>query len=315
MPECSAGVPRIGSRRTPKVLEMARPGAGLAIGSRRTSALTASSVSSAASSSLTLVSNSAWLSSGDQRAAEALLAAIDVQLEPRLLGRLADRVGRLVGVLGQRVDADHLLVLDGPQRLVDGDEELVGVVGRRFRGDRGTRRPEGERLVAGAVDRRRRGQRGLQAVERGAGVGALVRLVGRHRSGLGKRAGLAALQHRPDAAMALGQLRLARQQLAHLALHQLLVEQLAAGDAVDLGAQRGNAVLVGLLHARLAGRRGAEQVVAQHQVAGRQEVADGHRRERRAGQGGDPRADREMPDLVAARDDDRVRLPAPAEGV
>ena len=31
MPECIAGVPMIGSLRTPKVLDMARPGAGFAI--------------------------------------------------------------------------------------------------------------------------------------------------------------------------------------------------------------------------------------------------------------------------------------------
>ena len=34
---------------------------------------------------------------------------------------------------------------------------------------------------------------------------------------------------------------------------------------------------------------------------------------RRAGEGDQPRPDREMPDVVAARDDDRVRFLAPAE--
>ena len=113
--------------------------------------------------------------------------------------------------------------------------------------------------------------------------------------------------------MACRQLRLPVQQLADLVLHQLLVEQLAAGDAVDLGAQRRDAILVGLLHARLARRAGADQVVAQDEVGGGEQVADGDREQRRAGEGGEPRPDGEMPDLVAARDDDRVRLFTPAE--
>ena len=113
--------------------------------------------------------------------------------------------------------------------------------------------------------------------------------------------------------MAGGKLRLAVQEFGDLLLHQLLVEQLAAGDAVDLGAQRRNAVLVGLLDARLASRARADQVVAQDEVGGGKKVADGNREQRRAGERGDPRPNGEVPDVVAARNDDRVRLFTPAE--
>ena len=51
---------------------------------------------------------------------------------------------------------------------------------------------------------------------------------------------------------ALLQRRLPLQQLLELLLELLLVEQLPAGDAVDLRAQFGDAVLVGELHFRLA---------------------------------------------------------------
>ncbi len=78
-----------------------------------------------------------------------------------------------------------------------------------------------------------------------------------------------AFQHRPEATVALRQLAICRvEQLGDLGLHQLLVEQLAAGDAIDLRAQCRDAVLVGLLHARLARRRGADQIVAQDQIGG-----------------------------------------------
>ncbi len=113
--------------------------------------------------------------------------------------------------------------------------------------------------------------------------------------------------------MALRQLRLPLEQLADLGLHQLLVEHLAAGDAVDLRAQRRDAVLIGLLQARLARRGRVDQVVPEHEVGGREQIADGHCGERRAGDGGQPGTDLEMTDIVAARDDDRVRLLAPAE--
>ena len=48
------------------------------------------------------------------------------------------------------------------------------------------------------------------------------------------------------------QRRLAAHQFVELLLELLLIEQLAAGGAVDLGAQFGDAVLVGVLLRRLA---------------------------------------------------------------
>src|SRR5690606_19779639 len=83
-----------------------------------------------------------------------------------------------------------------------------------------------------------------------------------------------ATEQRSETAMSLGQLRLALQKLAHLALHELLVEQLAAGDAVDLRAQGGNPIFIGLLHPRLPRNRGADQVVAQDEVGGGEQVSN-----------------------------------------
>ena len=113
--------------------------------------------------------------------------------------------------------------------------------------------------------------------------------------------------------MALCQLRLPFDKLADLRFHQLLVEHLPAGDAVDLRAQRRDAVLVSLLKARLPRSGRVDQVVPEHEVGSRKQVADGHRRERRTANGDQPRMDLEMTDVVAARDDDRVRFLAPAE--
>ena len=110
-----------------------------------------------------------------------------------------------------------------------------------------------------------------------------------------------------------GKLRLPLEEFGDLLLHQLLVEQLAAGDAVDLRTQRRDAVLIGLLDARLASRARPDQVVAQDEVGGGEKVADGNREECGAGNCGDPRPNGEMPDVVAAGDDDRVRLFTPAE--
>ena len=61
------------------------------------------------------------------------------------------------------------------------------------------------------------------------------------------------------------------QKFGDLGFHHLLVEHLAAGDAVDLRAQRRDAVLIGVLHARLPRDGGADQIVAQHEIGGGQE--------------------------------------------
>ena len=56
------------------------------------------------------------------------------------------------------------------------------------------------------------------------------------------------------------------QQRVELLLELLLVEQLPAGDAVDLGAQFGDAVLVGELHFGLAADQAREHVVAEGEI-------------------------------------------------
>ncbi len=113
--------------------------------------------------------------------------------------------------------------------------------------------------------------------------------------------------------MALGELRLPGQQFGNLALDELLVENLPARDAVDLRAQGRDAVFIGLLHAGLPRGRGAEQIVAQHQIRSGKQIADRHRSHHRAHEGGEPRPYDEVPDFVAAGDDDGVRFSTSAE--
>ncbi len=90
-------------------------------------------------------------------------------------------------------------------------------------------------------------------------------------------------------------------------LDGVLVEELAAGEPVDVGAQRRDAVLVGVLHAGLARERGGEDVVAEEKIAGGGEVDGGEKT------GGDGDADRhpavdgEGAHALAMGDDDAVR--------
>jgi hypothetical protein len=173
------------------------------------------------------------------------------------------------------------------------------------------RRPEGGRSRHG----RRVGNTDFESLAAGAQFGPLVRTVGgrRHRFG---HVGLVAGQpvdDRPETAVPAGQLALPFQKLCELGFHQMLIEQLAAGDPVDLRAQHGDAVFISLLHARLARRVGADQIVAQDQIGGGGEIADRHGRNDRPRQRGHPRPDGEMADLVATRDDDCVRFAAFSE--
>ncbi len=85
--------------------------------------------------------------------------------------------------------------------------------------------------------------------------------------------------------------------LFELLLELLLIEQLARGDAVDLGAQFGDAVLVGELHLGLAGDQPLQHVVVegeigagQHRPAGHDDQACDH----------EPEGDRSEADLPAA---------------
>ena len=54
--------------------------------------------------------------------------------------------------------------------------------------------------------------------------------------------------------------------LVELLVELFLIEQLPAGGAVDLGAQFGDAVLVGVLHLRLARDQPGQNVVAEEQI-------------------------------------------------
>ena len=66
--------------------------------------------------------------------------------------------------------------------------------------------------------------------------------------------------------VALAEFRLTGEQLGHLGFHELLVEQLTAGDTINLGSQRGDTVLVSVLHTSLARYRCADQVIAEDKV-------------------------------------------------
>src|SRR5690606_25738375 len=116
-----------------------------------------------------------------------------------------------------------------------------------------------------------------------------------------------------EPAVALRQLRLSLQQLADLGFHKLLVEHLPAGDAVDLCAQRRDTILIGLLQARLTRHRRVDQVVSEDQVGRGEQVADGHCCKRRSPDDNQPWMNLEMADVVAARDNYRVRFFPSAE--
>ena len=78
-----------------------------------------------------------------------------------------------------------------------------------------------------------------------------------------------------------------------------LVEQLAAGGAIDLGAQFGNPVFIGVLHVGLAGDQAGEDVVAKREIGrGRRRPHAEH--DDRADD--DPERHRAKPDLLAGMD-------------
>ena len=75
--------------------------------------------------------------------------------------------------------------------------------------------------------------------------------------------------------------RLARSELVDLRLDVLLVEELPAGQPVDVRAQGRDTVLIGVLHARLPRDRGREQVIAKDEVPGSADVSRGRPRPQR----------------------------------
>ena len=66
---------------------------------------------------------------GDQRTTDPLLAVFAVDRKPRNLERVGDLIRSVVSVCRKCRDAVHLLLLDAPERLVDGDEQFIGMIG------------------------------------------------------------------------------------------------------------------------------------------------------------------------------------------
>ena len=66
--------------------------------------------------------------------------------------------------------------------------------------------------------------------------------------------------------------RLTAGEALHFGLDRFLIEKLAAGQPVDVGAERGDAIFIGVLHPRLARDRCREKVVAENEIAGGGEI-------------------------------------------
>ena len=99
---------------------------------------------------------------------------------------------------------------------------------------------------------------------------------------------------------------LAPHDLVELLVELFLIEQLAAGGAVDLGAQFGDAVFIGVLHLRLAGDQAGQNVVAKREIGRgrrRPHAEHGHRADH------DPEHDRPEADLLAGVDEGVAVLP------
>ena len=92
------------------------------------------------------------------------------------------------------------------------------------------------------------------------------------------------------------QRRLPLQQAVEFFLELLLVEQLAAHDAVDLRAQFGDAILIGKLHLGLPADQPREDIVAKCEIGAGRDGPDGHD-DKRADH--DPERDRPYADLMS----------------
>ena len=138
------------------------------------------------------------------------------------------------------------------------------------------------------------------------GRGRLRRRQRRRRGGRHQSGAAGSLAEAGDDVLTGVERRLLADEVRELGLEGLLVEKLAAGQAVDLGPQGRDPVLVGLLLPGGAGERGGEKVVAEDEVAGRQDVEAGEDDAGEGERGGDPRPDGESANIVAAGDDDPV---------
>ena len=90
-------------------------------------------------------------------------------------------------------------------------------------------------------------------------------------------------------------------QLLELAVELLLVEQLPAGDAVDLRPHLGDAVLVGELHRGLAGDQARQHVVVEGEIGGGDAGPAGHDHQRADADPERDRADAHLPGAMAER--------------
>src|SRR5215831_2281659 len=146
----------------------------------------------------------------------------------------------------------------------------------------------------------------------------VVRSNGRTKAPLSRDvfAGLAPARRRPERAGHVAeavkragtrlQRRLPPQNLIELLLVLLLVEQLAAGKAVDPGAQLGDAILVGESNLRLACDQPSEYVFAEGEIG---RGADGPHRHDHQRADHDPECDRSDAHLAAGMNEAQARPP------
>ena len=185
--------------------------------------------------------------------ARAVAAGDLADVDPELGEHTADATRLEVVALLERAQCYGLALLDAIERgLQAGDHPtdaacvLDGEAGARI-----DRRIEVDRQEEGAL-----------VAERGG--------LERRRSAGGQldRSGDVATAEAAERAGARLQRRLPAQDLVELLLVLLLVKQLAAGDAVDLGARLGDAILVAELHVGLSGDQPGEHVVAEGKIGG-----------------------------------------------
>ncbi len=120
------------------------------------------------------------------------------------------------------------------------------------------------------------------------------------RAGAANRSGCRRIGNRAERGGAGFERGLAAHDLVELLVELFLIEQLAAGGAIDLGAQLGDAVFVGVLHFGLTGDQPGQDVVAKREIGG------GRRRphaEQDDGADDDPEHHGADSDLLAGMDD------------
>ena len=108
---------------------------------------------------------------------------------------------------------------------------------------------------------------------------------------------------------ALFQLRLPRKKIVNFALEGILVQQLPAGDAIELGAGLCDTVLVGVPHFDLVGEIDAEHFVVKRQVERRPAAPQQGERQKRNDRPQRQRPQRERPQAVATTDRKKIMRP------